>query len=82
MPNWEELRPVLQEMAERIDWLEEQLRSMGQAVGYHVPPRETPDVPPEIVELVRAGKTIEAIKLYREATGASLEQARTKVMGL
>ncbi len=80
--RWDDLRPVLHELAERIDWLEEQLRNMGQALGYHVPPRETPDVPPEVVELARTGRRIEAIKLYREATGASLEQARAKIQGL
>ena len=33
----------------------------------------------EIERLVRENKTIEAIKLYREATGAGLQQARDAI---
>jgi ribosomal protein L7/L12 len=39
-------------------------------------------VPPEVKELVRAGKTLEALRRYREATGASLEQAKAVVLSL
>lgn len=34
------------------------------------------NVDPEIFKLVQAGKTIEAIKLYREKTGADLRTAK------
>jgi hypothetical protein len=33
-------------------------------------------IPEEIAELVRAGKKLEAIKLYRARTGATLDEAR------
>ena len=39
-------------------------------------------VDPKIVELVRDGQTIEAIKLYREQTGASLKEAKDFVESL
>lgn len=39
-------------------------------------------VPAEVVELARAGKTIEAITKYRELTNASAADARKIVMGL
>ena len=44
--------------------------------------RPLAEVPPEIVELARSGNTLQAIKRYRELTGASLEDARSVVMSL
>ena len=64
----------------RLDWIEEalgrvvglQYTPMGRAEGR---PDETP-VPPEIQELVAQGKMKEAVKAYRELTGASMEQTQ------
>jgi ribosomal protein L7/L12 len=39
-------------------------------------------VPDEIVELVRAGKTTEAIKRYRALNGATLDEARAFIAKL
>jgi len=39
-------------------------------------------VPPAIVELVRAGKTVEAIKRYRALNGATLDEARAAIARL
>jgi hypothetical protein len=39
-------------------------------------------VPPEIAELVRAGKTLQAIKRYRELNGATLDEARAAIAKL
>ena len=39
-------------------------------------------VPDEIVELVRAGKTLEAIKRYRALNGATLDEARAAIARL
>jgi ribosomal protein L7/L12 len=39
-------------------------------------------VPEEIVELVRAGKTQEAIKRYRALNGATLDEARAAIAAL
>jgi ribosomal protein L7/L12 len=36
-------------------------------------------VPPGVIELVRAGKTIAAIQEYRKATGAGLAEAKAAV---
>lgn len=36
-------------------------------------------VPPEVLGLIQAGRKIEAIKVYREATGASLADAKRAV---
>jgi len=39
-------------------------------------------VPEEVAELARAGKTTQAISTYRRLTGASLLEAKTIVEGL
>lgn len=39
-------------------------------------------VPDEIAELVRAGKTVEAIRRYRELNGATLDEARAAIARL
>jgi hypothetical protein len=39
-------------------------------------------VPPEIIELVRAGKKMEAIKRYRALNGASFDEARAFIARL
>ena len=78
---WHDLRPALQGLAKRLDYIEEHLVHMGRAVGYAYAPMNA-DAPPEVKELMRAGKTIDAIKLYRQATGASLDQAREYVNSL
>lgn len=35
-----------------------------------------------MVELAKAGKTLEAIRRYREVTGAGSDEAREVVMGI
>lgn len=40
------------------------------------------DVDPQVMELVKAGQKIEAIKLYREQTGAGLKDAKDYVESL
>jgi hypothetical protein len=52
-----------------------------------IQPRELADVQPggvpeEIVALVRAGKTMEAIKRYRALNGATLDEARSAISKL
>jgi ribosomal protein L7/L12 len=41
--------------------------------------QKSPEVAREIEERVAAGKLIEALKLYREATGASLKEAKDEM---
>jgi hypothetical protein len=64
----------------RLDWIEE---SLERVVGLQYTPMgradhrpdETP-VPPEVQELVQQGKMKEAVKAYRELTGADAKQAQ------
>jgi ribosomal protein L7/L12 len=79
--SWQDIQPAIQGLAQRLDYIEEHLVHMGNAVGYRYAPFGS-EIPQEVKDLARAGKTIEAIKAYREATGASLDQAKDVVMGL
>jgi ribosomal protein L7/L12 len=62
-------------MSERLRGIEAQLVVLSAHAGvpYEIPSAE---VPAEVVELVQAGKKIEAIKRYRELTNASFDEAR------
>ncbi len=46
--------------------------------GYRYTPFST-GLSPEMAELARAGKTLEAVKLYRQLTNANFEQAKAVV---
>jgi hypothetical protein len=68
-------------ISQRLALIEEKLKQLSEVVG--VPYEDPADgVPPEVVDLVRNGDRIGAIKLYRELTGASGDDARDVVNGL
>jgi ribosomal protein L7/L12 len=73
-----DLQPSFQKLSDRLDYIEQHLVAMGAAVGYRYAPFDS-GMPPEVEALARAGKTIEALKLYRELTGASFDQAKAAV---
>jgi hypothetical protein len=75
---WSDLLPRLEGLAERLDYIEEYLVHLGQAAGYRYAPFST-GLPAEVAALAQAGKTLEAVKLYRQLTNASFDQARTVV---
>ena len=64
-----ELRQRVAKLERTVEFLLEQLK----LTYVDKPPAEAY---PDIVNLVRKGKTIEAIKVYREQTGASLVEAK------
>jgi ribosomal protein L7/L12 len=66
---------------ERLRAIEAQLALLSEKAGV---PYETPgsDVPEDVVELAKEGKTLEAIKRYRELTGAGGNEAREVVAGI
>jgi ribosomal protein L7/L12 len=63
----------------RLDYIEQQLEALFP--GRYVPfaAAGAAGMPPGVVELVRAGKTIAAIQEYRRATGAGLAEAKLAV---
>jgi ribosomal protein L7/L12 len=70
-----------EETNQRLADIETQLALVSEKLGlpYTAPAAV---VPPDVVELARAGKQLEAIKRYRELTGASMDDARSVVVGL
>lgn len=77
--NWDELLPRLEGLAERLDYIEKHLVDLGRVVGYQYAPFSSGDLPAEVAALVRAGKTLDAVKLYRQLTNASFDQAKAAV---
>lgn len=65
----------------RLRMIEEQLVRMGETGGFAYKPSWS-EVPEEVIALAQAGKQLEAMKRYRELTGANVEQARDVVVGL
>jgi len=84
---------VLPSDAERIERLERQVQYLLRYVGvdpdvaaadsaaFRAGPLP-PAASPEIVALVRSGKPIQAIKAYRQMTGAGLKEAKDAIDGL
>ena len=86
-----DLQAELNQMNERLDYIEEHIVAMSKAGArlIYVPmgradhrPTDPGHVPPEVVELVRAGKRKDAIVRYRGLTGADVEQAKAVVDAL
>ncbi len=76
-----DLQRIFGTIKDRLRAIEAQLALLCEQAGvpYDKPGEE---VPPEVVELAVAGKSMEAIKLYRELTNAEFEEARAVVAGL
>jgi len=75
---WDDLAPRLEGLVERIAHIEKYLADLGEAVGHPFLPFST-GLPPEVAELARAGKTLEAVTLYRKLANVSFEQAKLAV---
>jgi hypothetical protein len=71
------------QLSQRLAAIEAQLTRISQHLGLPLPPFPgAPGMPAyqmEVIALVRAGKKIEAIKVFREATGSSLSDAKDAV---
>lgn len=63
------------ELRARVDRLERRLDLALEATGFHAPE----DGLGQVDELIRKGKTIQAVKAYRELTGAKLREAKLAV---
>jgi hypothetical protein len=65
----------------RLDRIEAQIRTLSQHLG--IPYDDgTGGIPPEVVELVRADKRLQAIKKYADLTGTDLATAKDVVSAL
>jgi ribosomal protein L7/L12 len=74
----ESLESHFNQINERLRAIEAQIGVLSEKAGV---PYETPgaDVPEDVVDLVKAGKQMDAVKRYRELTNASFEDARDAV---
>ena len=77
---------AINRIEKRLDWVEE---ALGRIVGLEYEPmgrsNTRPDaagVPADVLELARAGKKLDAIKRYRELTGADIAHAREVIDSL
>ena len=73
-----DLQQIFQRINDRIRAIEEHLVVLSEKAGvaYSLPGE---GLPKEVIELARAGKTLEAIKLYRELTNADFETAKNQL---
>ena len=76
--NIEELQRQVRRQGELIDALYRQL-GIGQLDANGIP---SDGAYPEVVEAIRGGNTIQAIKHYRERTGVGLKEAKDAVEAL
>ena len=83
MPAYNEAMVGIQHdrIGQRLRAIEAQLALLSEQAGI---PYENPSdgVPADVAELARAGKTLEAIRRYRQLTGAGSEEARQVVGGI
>lgn len=67
----------------RFDRIEEYLVSLGQVSGKpYLPYADSLDIPPEVMDLLREGKRLQAVALYRRMTGGSVQDAERLFAGL
>ncbi|MFJ9390406.1 ribosomal protein L7/L12 [Nocardioides sp. NPDC101246] len=64
------------DLTRRLNRLEDKVDLLLKHAGVEEPPLPRQD---EVLALVREGKKIEAIKVYREATGVGLAEAKRAV---
>jgi len=62
--------------------MQRQLDAIMKHLGLPEPPVSRPGaLSPQVAALIAAGRTVEAIKLYRQETGEGLKQAKAAVEG-
>ena len=76
-----EREPTIAEIDARLARLEKQMKRLFEHVSLTMDDG-TEGVPSEIVELVRQGKKIQAIKRYSELTGVDMTAAQRVILGI
>jgi ribosomal protein L7/L12 len=66
------------ELERKVEYLMQRLGA-GEQISSITRMTPSSPVPPEIADLARLGQKIEAIKRYRELTGASLREAKEAI---
>jgi ribosomal protein L7/L12 len=73
------LLAAVETIRRKLDARADVLQRRLDAIAKHLNVKTEPAIPPEILGLLQAGRKIEAIKAYRQATGAGLAEAKTAV---
>lgn len=68
--------PHVLDLTTRVAKLERQIAFLLEHLGLEYTEGPSAGVAPEIIELVRSGQKINAIKLYREKTGGGMKAAK------
>jgi len=79
--RYEQLEALFEKLGSYIEHMEAQLVVLSEKAGVPYEPY-APTVPADVAELARAGKTLDAIKRYRELTGASMDEAKAVIAGI
>ena len=74
------LETEVQELQTRVATLEAQMQVLLEHLGVGASPDNA--LERQIIEFIRAGGVIEAVKLYRERTGLGLKEAKDAVDNL
>ena len=69
------------ELRQRVARLERHIDFLTQAMGLTYEDK-LPAVSPQLIDLLRRGKKIMAIKVYRQTTGATLKAAKEYIESL
>jgi hypothetical protein len=74
-------RAQIQALQRRVDDLEHNLRLVFEHTGLDTATlhRNAPPVDPQLVEMLRAGRMVQAIKVYADTHGVDLMTAKTAV---
>jgi ribosomal protein L7/L12 len=83
-PGGQSDRHVIERIGEidaRLDRLEGAIRLLLDHAGitYDLAAERKPQFSPLVLELVKAGRTVEAIKAYRDDTGAGMKEAKAAI---
>lgn len=76
-----DVQPYFDAISLRLGDIEAQLVLVSEKVGLTFVPRSAA-IPTDVVDLVRAGDKLGAMRRYRELTGASGEEARDAIAGV
>ena len=75
---WSDVEPRFNGISKRLDNIEQCLSAIAAQLGVPFTPPAA-ELPADVVELVRAGKRLEAVKRYRELTGAAVKEAQARI---
>ena len=69
----------VQELRQRVARLEGKIEFLYSHLGITFVPEATPSDDPRLIEYLKKGDTLNAIRIYREIHGVGLEEARKGV---